>query len=170
MPSLTVWSFPTPLGVDAGELHLKRLVEQKALVVHDAIAVIWMPGAPEATARHLRHDTTRAATKGAALGALIGTVLLVPVAGAAVGGTAAGAWTKLRGHAIDDAFVAELRERIVPGTSALFVLSSGARPDLVGPVIAASEATLLHAELGDEVPDELRALLGDGSPDAEAPG
>src|SRR6478609_10232180 len=161
MPSLTVWSYPTPLGVDAGELHLKRLVEQDALVVHDAIAVIWMPGAEEATVRHLRHDTTRAATKGAALGALIGTVLLVPVAGAAVGGTAAGAWAKLRGHTIDDDFVDELRDRLVPGTSALFVLSSGAKAEVVGPMIAASEATLLHADLGDEVPVELRALLGD---------
>src|SRR6478735_785158 len=160
MPSLTVWSYPTPLGVDAGELHLKRLVEQDALVVHDAIAVIWMPGAEEATVRHLRHDTTRAATKGAALGALIGTVLLVPVAGAAVGGTAAGAWTRLRGHAIDDAFVDQLRESVVPGTSALFVLSSGADAEAVAAVVAASEATLLHADLGDEVPDELRALLG----------
>ncbi|MEP9362924.1 DUF1269 domain-containing protein [Nocardioides sp. CN2-186] len=159
VPSLTVWSYPTPLGVDAGELHLKRLVEQDALVVHDAIAVIWMPGAEEATVRHLHHDTTRAATKCAVLGGLIGTVLLVPVAGAAVGGAAAGAWTRLRGHAIDDDFVDELRERVVPGTSALFVLSSGARADAVAAFLATTEATLLHADLGTEVPDELRALL-----------
>ena len=45
MVSLTVWRYPTPLGVDAGELRMKSLQEKQALTVHDAVAVIWMPGA-----------------------------------------------------------------------------------------------------------------------------
>jgi uncharacterized membrane protein len=158
MSSLTVWCFSTPLGADTGEVGLKRLEEQGALVVHDAVALIWMPGAPEPTIRHLRHDAVRAGVTGAFWGSVIGMLALSPVAGAVVGSAAGSVVAKLR-RGVGDDFVAQVGEQISPGTSALFVLSSGARADLVGPAIAAMEATLLHAELGDEVDPELRALL-----------
>jgi uncharacterized membrane protein len=159
MPSLTVWRFSTPLGVDAGELQLKRLQEQQALVVHDAAALIWMPGAEKAELRHLRHDTTKAATTGTIVGGLIGALVLAPVAGAAVGGTAAAAVHRLRHHGISDDFVDSVRAALTPGTSALFVLSSDARPELVAPAVAKLDATLIRAEIGDEVAEELRDLL-----------
>lgn len=158
MSSLTVWCFSTPLGADTGEVGLKRLEEQGALVVHDAVALIWMPGTPEPTIRHLRHDAVRAGVTGAFWGSVIGMLALSPVAGAVVGSAAASAVAKLR-RGVGDDFVAQVGEQISPGTSALFVLSSGAQADLVGPAIAAMEATLLHAELGDDVDPELRALL-----------
>ena len=41
MTSLTVWGYPTPLGVDAAELHLKQLEELGDITVHDLITVIW---------------------------------------------------------------------------------------------------------------------------------
>jgi uncharacterized membrane protein len=160
MTSLTVWKYPTPLGVDAGELHLKRLEEQDALTVHDAVAMIWMPGAEAPQVRRLRHETTRSAARGSVWGALVGTLVLAPVAGAAVGAAAAAAVDRVRRTGIDDAFVESVRDSLGPGTSALFVLSSDGRPDLVAEFVAATEATLLRAELDPDVSDELRALLG----------
>jgi uncharacterized membrane protein len=162
MPSLTVWRYPTPFGVDTGELHLKRLEEQDAITVHDAVALIWMPDAEAPEVRRLRHRSARAAGHGGVWGALIGTLVLAPVAGAAVGAAAGAAVDRIRRTGIDDAFVDGLRSALVPGTSALFVLSSDARADRLAEFVAGTEATLLRAELDPDVGDELRALLEGG--------
>ena len=126
MPSLTVWRFPTPLGVEAGELQLRRLEEQGALTVHDAVTVIWMPGADQPEVRRERHRTAGAAGKGTFWGALVGTLVLAPVAGAAVGATAAAVVSRLRHAGVPDATVDALRDALTPGTSALFVVTSDA--------------------------------------------
>jgi uncharacterized membrane protein len=159
VPNLTVWRYPTPLGVDAGELHLKRLEEQGALTVHDAVAVFWMPGAEQPKVRRVRHRRAGAAGRGTFLGALVGTLVLAPVAGAAVGATAGAVVSRLRHAGVPDETVAALRGALSPGTSALFVITSGARPEVVGPVLAADEGTLIHAEMDDETAEELRRLL-----------
>ena len=159
MPSLTVWRYPTPLGVDAGELLLKRLEEQHALTVHDAVVVIWMPGADQPQVRHVRHRAAGAAGKGTFWGALVGTLVLAPVAGAAVGATAAAVVSRLRHAGVPDATVDALRDALEPGTSALFVVTSDADPAMVGPAVAAGEGTLIHAEMDDETAEELRRLM-----------
>jgi hypothetical protein len=61
MPSVTVWLYPTAFGAETGEAHLTALVERGALVVHDAVAVSWVPSDPEPRVRHLGHLTARAA-------------------------------------------------------------------------------------------------------------
>jgi uncharacterized membrane protein len=159
MPSLTVWRFPTPLGVEAGELQLRRLEEQGALTVHDAVTVIWMPGAEQPEVRRVRHRAAGAAGKGTFWGALVGTLVLAPVAGAAVGATAAAVVSRLRHAGVPDATVDALQDALSPGTSALFVVTSDAKPEIVGPVVAAGEGTLIHAEMDDKTAEELRRLL-----------
>ena len=159
MPSLTVWRYPTPLGVDAGELLLRRLEEQGALTVHDAVAVIWMPGADEPEVRRVRHRTAGAAGKGTFWGALVGTLVLAPVAGAAAGATVAAVVSRLRHGGVPDQTVDALLHALTPGTSALFAVTSGADRDVVGPALARSEGELIHAEMDDETADDLRRLL-----------
>lgn len=117
MPSLTVWKYPTPLGVDAGELLLRRLEEQGALTVHDAVAVIWMPGADRPEVRRVRHRTAGAAGKGSFWGALVGTLVLAPVAGAAAGASAAAVVSRLRHGGVPDETVDALLHALTPGTS-----------------------------------------------------
>jgi uncharacterized membrane protein len=159
MPSLTVWQYPTPLGVDAGELHLKRLEEQGALTIHDAVAVFWMPGADAPEVRRVRHRTARAAGRGTFWGALVGTHGLAPMASAAVGATAAAVVERLRHGGVSDATIDALRGALTPGTSALFVVTSDADPEVVGPALAADEGTLIHAEMDDDTAEALRRLL-----------
>lgn len=159
MADLTVWRYPTPLGVDAGELRLKGLVERGALTVHDAAAVIWMPGVEAPTVRRLRHGAARAAGVGSALGGLLGLVVLAPVAGAAVGAAAGTARHKLRAAGIDEDVVQRIREQLQPGTSALLVMSSDVDVALLKPALAHRESELIHVQLSDEAPDELRELF-----------
>lgn len=163
MPTLTVWHFPTPLGVDAGELALRRLEEEDAITVHDAVTAIWMPGADHPDVRRVKHRTAGSAGRGAFWGALVGTLVLAPVAGAAVGAGAGAVVERLRRGGVDDATIEQLQGLLTPGTSALFVLSSDARPDAVRRVVAGMEATLVHAEMDAGTEAELRRMLG---PDA----
>jgi uncharacterized membrane protein len=157
--SLTVWRYPTPLGVDAGELRMKSLQEKKALTVHDAVAVIWMPGAEAPRIRRLRHDTAKAVAGGSILGGLVGLVVLGPVGGAAAGAAVSAVTHRLRSVGINDEVVDRIRNELTPGTSALLVLSSHADVEKLRPLLARREATLIHAELSEDAPAELRLLL-----------
>jgi uncharacterized membrane protein len=159
VPDLTVWLYPTALGVDVGELRLKRLVEQEALTVHDAAAVIWMPEAEKPSVRKLRHGTAKAAGKGSVLGGLVGLVVLGPVAGAAAGAAAGAVAHRLRSAGISDDVVDRIREQVRPGTSALLVLSTNADAAKLRPMLAHREATLLYAELSDDATSVLQELL-----------
>ncbi|WP_028644962.1 DUF1269 domain-containing protein [Nocardioides sp. URHA0020] len=165
MTSLTVWCFDTPVGAEAGALRLKGLEQKDALVVHDAVELIWMPGADEPTVRQLRHGTGEGSAKGAFWGGVAGIFVLAPIAGAAVGGAVGGLVARLR-RGVSDDFIARVREQITPGTSALLVLSSNAKAELIGPAIEAMDATLLIAELDDDLSPELRALVPETGPSA----
>ncbi len=156
-----MWRYPTPLGVDAGELRLKSLQERGALTVHDAAAVIWMPGAEAPKIRRLRHDTSKAAAGGSILGGLVGLVVLGPIAGAAAGAAVGAVQHRLRSVGINDELVEEMRKELRPGTSALLVLSSDADVEQLRPLLARAEATLVHARLSDDAPQELRELLAE---------
>lgn len=166
MPSpttLTVWLYDTPLGAAAGEVRLKDLQERGAITVADAVTVTWIPGAEEPLVGHLRHRTLEATAKGSVLGALVGAVVLAPVVGAVAGAGIASLARSLRGSGIDESFLAELKEGLSPGTSALLVLSTDADLDVVRPFIergrARGDVTLMHARLPDDAPENLRALI-----------
>jgi uncharacterized membrane protein len=159
MTDLTVWRYETPLGVDAGEVRLKRLEEQGVLKVEDAAAVVWMPEADRPKVRRLRHGTARAASAGGFWGGLVGLVVLGPVAGAAAGAAAGGAAHQLRAAGIDDEVVRQIRAELKPGTSALLVLSSDLDVARLRAAFKYREATLIHARLSDDAPAELRELL-----------
>jgi uncharacterized membrane protein len=159
MTDLTVWRYPTPVGVDAGEVRLKRLEEQGVLSVEDAAAVVWMPDADRPKVRRLRHGTARAAAGGGFWGGLVGLVVLGPVGGAVAGAAAGGVAHRLRSAGIDDEVIQRIRAELVPGTSALLVLSSDVDVERLRAAFKYREATLIHASLSDDAPAQLRELL-----------
>jgi uncharacterized membrane protein len=167
--TLTVWLYDSAMGAAAGEVRLKDLQQQGAITVVDAVTVTWVPGAHEPRVGHLRHETTSAATRGSVLGALVGSLLLTPVVGAAAGAGIAALAQKVRGSGIDDAFLEELKANLSSGTSALLVLSSDADLDVVRPFVerglARGDVRLMHAWLPDDAPEALRTLVEDTSRD-----
>jgi uncharacterized membrane protein len=158
MPALTVWQFDSPYGADAAELRVKRLQEHGGVVVHDLATVVWMPDEKNPRVRQLRHLRGSNALGGAFWGTLIGSVVLMPVAGAAVGAAVG----RLRETGISDRFIAELREQLRPGTSALFLLTTQADPEQVRAIFPFEEARLIHADLDPDAAERLRALLEGG--------
>jgi uncharacterized membrane protein len=91
---------------------------------------------------------------------LFGLIFFLPLLGAALG-AATGAWFgSLRDVGISDAFIAEIREKVTPGTSALFVLSTGAVYDRLAAEFSGTEAELISTNLSDEQESELRQAFG----------
>ena len=158
MPSLTVWRFPTPYGADQGELRLKMLRDQGAIVVHDAATVVWFANRKRPRVRQLKHMRGSGALGGAFWGTLLGSVFLMPFAGAAVGAGAGALRHHLSDAGIDDDFIKQLRERLTPGTSALFVLSSDADMEQVRVRFPMDETELVFADLDEAGAEKLRAL------------
>jgi uncharacterized membrane protein len=62
---------------------------------------------------------------------------------------------------IDDDFIRQVRENVTPGTSALFVMTSGAVVDKVVDEFRRTGATLLSTNLSNEQEAQLREAFAD---------
>jgi uncharacterized membrane protein len=69
---------------------------------------------------------------------------------------------------IDDSFIRRMREEIQPGTSALFVLSSGAVVDKVKEAFEGQPMTLVETSLSHEQEDKLREVFSEEDQHATA--
>jgi len=160
---LTVFHYDSAMGASAGELRLRDLEERGALTVIDAITLVWMPATPKPRVGRLHARAGVGARRGAVLGALAGALVLAPVAGAAAGAGVGALAGRLRHTGIDEAFLEEMGRRLVPGTSALLVLSANADLDAIRPFLergrSRGDVTLMHAVLRDDAPQALREML-----------
>ena len=76
-------------------------------------------------------------------------------------GAAAGALSgSLSDVGINDEFIKKTRDEITPGTSALFVLTSGAVQDRVADEFRGTQAELIRTNLSDEQEAKLREAFG----------
>lgn len=124
MTTLAVWRFPESGDARNAVDLLERLRRQGALPFEDAAIVSWPEGRTKPKTEHLQHMAGRGAFGGGFWGLFFGLLFLVPVLGLAVG-VAVGA-TVGSMFGMDDRFIETIRDKITPGTSALFVMT--ARP------------------------------------------
>ncbi len=115
MATFTVWKFEDPSGADRAEQLLESLQKQELIQVHDAATVSWPPDK--------KKPKTRQSNSMTRIGALGGSLSDV---------------------GIDDGLIKQIREKVTPGTSALFALTSGAVQDKV---LQAFEESGLKPEL-----------------------
>lgn len=144
MATLSVWKFETPDGADRAEHALMGLQKQELIQVHDAATVSWDPAKKKPKTRQAMNLTATGALGGTFWGLLFGLLFFMPLIGAAVGAAAGALGGALTDVGIDDDFIGSVRSKVTPGTSALFVLSSGAVPDRV---FAALKEQGIHGEL-----------------------
>lgn len=62
---------------------------------------------------------------------------------------------------ISDKFIKDVREKVTPGTSALFVMTSDAVQDRVAEAFAGANAELLATNLSNEQEEKLREVFAD---------
>ena len=105
--------------------------------------------------------TSAGALGGSFWGLLFGLIFFVPLlgwGGGAAWGALAGSWADV---GIDDDFIREVREKVTPGTSALFVMTSNVVVDKALDEFKDSGATLLSTNLSKEQEEKLREAFAD---------
>jgi uncharacterized membrane protein len=159
MASLTVWKFGTPFGADAALERLQGLQQQNLIVVQDAAVVSWEEGKSKPKTRQL-HDTRRGGALGGGFwGLLFGLIFFVPLLGLAIGAAAGALAGSLTDVGISDSFIKNVRDKVTPGTSALFLLSSDAVFDRIRGQFADTEAELISTNMSEEQESRLRAAF-----------
>jgi uncharacterized membrane protein len=166
--SLTVWTFEGPCGADEALPPLERLAEERLIVLEDAAIVAWPPGRRKPSTRTLGSLSGPGTLWGGFWGMLLALIFLVPLAGPTFGAAAGAFAGTLADFGIDDGFVKRVRDTVTPGTSALFVLSSGAAADGLESVMHASHVALVRVDLSGEDRDLLRQVLGEESLSAKS--
>ncbi len=131
MATLSVLKFESENGAEQGLTLIQDLQKQALIQLHDAAVVTWPAGARKPKTRQLVDLTCAGAWDGAFWGMLFGLIFFVPFFGAAVGGLMGALAGHFADHGIDDRFIKEVREKVTPGTSALFLLTSDAVTDRV---------------------------------------
>jgi uncharacterized membrane protein len=156
MTALTVWKFQTPFGADAALDKLKALESQQLITVQDAAVVSWEPGKKKPKTREM-HDTRKAGALGGGFwGLLFGLIFFVPILGLAIGAATGALFGSLADVGISDSFIKSVRDKVTPGTSALFLLSSDAVFDRVKQEFPGDEAELISTNLSAEQEAKLR--------------
>jgi uncharacterized membrane protein len=159
--TLTVWKFDTPSGAEDAAATLARLAREQLIVIDDAATVTWPEGRKKPKTHQLHNLTASGALGGSFWGLLFGLLFLMPLLGLAVG-AAAGAMTGvLSDVGIDDDFIHSVRASIQPGTSALFLMTSGAVVDKVVDAFEGTRAELIHTNLSGEQEEQLQAIFGE---------
>ena len=125
MATLSVLKFNDPGGADRVLLALQGLQEQQMITLEDAAVVSWPQGKKRPLVPQGHEMTGYGALGGAFWGFLFGVIVFVPILAAGVGAALLGSLDK---GGIDEQFIKEVGEKVTEGTSALFVLTSGA-PD-----------------------------------------
>ena len=161
MATFTVWRFDDADGADRAVGTLQELQSRELIKVHDAAVVTWLEGRRKPKTRQLHSLAGAGALGGAFWGFLFGLLFFVPLLGMAVGAAVGGLTGSLAGVGIDDKFIAEVKESVTPGTSALFVLTSDAVTDKVRDAFTGSRAELIHTNLSDDEESRLREVFAE---------
>jgi uncharacterized membrane protein len=145
MSSLTAWRFSSTEGADDAVLKLKRLDDQDLIDVQDAAVVRWPQYAGEPVAHeHVTHE----------------------------GGMVSSIAKKLRHSNIDSSTVESIKGDMMPGTSALVLLSANATVDTVAKAFEGQSMELIRSDLSVQQEDRVRRVFEDpaDAPQGQQPG
>ena len=159
MATLTAIEFPTAGGAERALSKLVELQKQKLIVLHDAAVVTWPADRKRPKTRQLDNLVGAGALGGMFWGMLFGLLFLVPLLGAAIGagiGALTGAPVDV---GIEDEFTTEVRNRVTPGTSALFTLTSDANLERVAEAFRGTQAQIISTNLSSEQEARLREMF-----------
>ena len=151
MATLTVWKFDTPQGAQDALNKLIDLSKQHLIQINDAATVSWAAGKKKPKTHNYGSLTGQGALSGAFWGMLFGLAV-----GAAMGALSG----KFADYGINDAFIKEVREKVTEGTSALFLMTSGAVQDRVAEAFQGVSTQLIQSNLTSEQEAQLAEDFG----------
>jgi uncharacterized membrane protein len=157
--TLTVRKFDTADGAAQALRTLADLAKQELIKVQDGATVSWAEGARKPKTRQANDLVAAGALGGMFWGMLFGLIFLNPILGAAVGAASGALSGSLTDIGISDDFIKSVKASILPGTSALFAMTSDAVQDKVSQAFAGHNAQLIHTNLSKEQEDNLREMF-----------
>ncbi|HUJ05944.1 MAG TPA: DUF1269 domain-containing protein [Streptosporangiaceae bacterium] len=131
--STTAWRFRGTEGADEAVLKLKQLNSQDLIDVQDVSVIRWPQYASAPTA------TEHVTDEGSKVSAMV---------------------HKLRTGRIDSGMIESVKGDLMPGTSAVVVMSSDAAVDTVARAFQGQAMELIRSDLSVQQQDALRAALG----------
>ena len=131
----TAWRFTGTEGADEAVLTLKQLDEQELIDLQDVTVLRWPQYAAQPQAQE--HVTD----EGSKMASFV--------------------QKKLRNTMIDSSMVESVKSDMMPGTSALVVLSSDAAIDKVANAFRGRDIQLVRSDLSVQQQDQIRAAFGD---------
>ncbi|HVB44797.1 MAG TPA: DUF1269 domain-containing protein [Streptosporangiaceae bacterium] len=161
MSSLTVWKFQTPDGAQDALAVLEDLRRQQLIQVLDAAVVSWEEGKKKPKTHELRDTRKAGALGGGFWGLLFGLIFFIPILGLAIGAATGALIGSMADVGISDAFIRDVRDKVTPGTSALFLLSSDAVFDRVASRFKDTDAELISTNLSAAQEAKLREAFSE---------
>ncbi len=168
MATLSVLKFDTPQGAEQMLQTLESLQKQQLITVQDAAIVSWEVGKKKPKTKQLQSTTGAGALGGAFWGMLFGLLFFVPFLGLAIGAGMGALMGHFADYGIDDKFINSVKEKVTPGTSALFLLTSGAVLDKVAEAVKGQKFEIIQTNLTAEQEAKLRAEFAEDEPAAPA--
>jgi uncharacterized membrane protein len=159
MAALTVWTFSSPAGADEALDTLGRLQSHRQIQLYDAAVVSWPAGARKPATHEMYSATGAGALGGGFWGLLFGLIFFMPLLGLAIGAAGGAILGSLKDVGISETFIADVRDQVTPGTSALFALTSDAVPDGVAEAFSTTRPELIRANLSAEQEARLREVF-----------
>ena len=159
MATLSVLKFSTADGAQQMENTLLSLQKQQLITIQDAAIVTWPPGKKQPKTQQLHSLAGAGAMQGAFWGMLFGLIFFVPFFGLAVGAAMGALSGKFTDYGIDDTFIKQMRDKVTEGTSALFLLTSGATVDKMAEAVKGIDFEIISTNLTKTEEDQLRAAF-----------
>jgi uncharacterized membrane protein len=156
MATLTAWKFDSPYGADDALATLEKLQSEALIQVQDAAVVSWEPGRKKPQTHEMHSTKKTGALGGAFWGLLFGLIFFVPILGLAIGAATGAIFGSLADVGISDKFIATVREKVTPGTSALFLLTSDVVVDRVASEFKDTNPELISTNMSAEQEGKLR--------------
>jgi uncharacterized membrane protein len=163
MSTFTVWKFDSADGADGALSTIERLQREQLLQLEDAAVVSWPADAKKPKTRQLRSTAAGGALGGAFWGLLFGLLFFIPLIGLAIGAGMGAIMGSMRDVGIDDNFIKQVRDKVTPGTSALFLYTSNVVQDRVREQMQGlkGHVELIQSNLSREQEAKLREAFGE---------
>lgn len=159
--TLTALKFHTASGAEEVLDSVEDLAKRELIELHDAAVVSWPEDKRKPKTRQLSNLTGAGAMSGAFWGLLFGLLFFVPFLGMAVGAAMGAFGGSLAKAGINDDFIKSVREKVTPGTSALFLLTSNAVTDRVISEMRKFDFELISTNLSKEEEQQLREAFAE---------
>src|SRR6266571_1070441 len=159
--SLVVLKFPTAEGAQMMLGRLESLQKQQLITVNDGAIITWPAGASKPKTKQLSDMTGVGALGGAFWGMLFGLLFFVPFFGLAVGAAMGALAGHFAHYGINEDFINQVRAKVTPGTSALFLLTSGAVVDKVVEAVKDIQFEIIQTNLSKEQETALKEAFGE---------